>query len=177
MLGPSHEPAGHRRLGGPCRGLLNADPDWFQSSRVAARGQLGQHSLQRELAQQLGGGDRLVSRDRQLPAAVGGTDSGPTHPDPPAAQGHLAGLAAMTDRGPIQVMAALGADQPGNVLGKHGLQHLQAGPNRQGEQALAGGAGQLGDRDAYLLGELELGVVSPGGAVGILRHGGPLLVE
>jgi len=74
-------------------------------------------------------------------------------------------------------VAALGADQPGDILGQHGLEHLQAGPNRQGEQALAGSAGQLGDRDAYLLGELELAMVNPGGAVGILRHGGPLLVE
>jgi hypothetical protein len=38
-------------------------------------------------------------------------------------------------------VAALGADQPGYVLGEHGLQHLQAGPDRQGEQALAGGSG------------------------------------
>jgi putative intracellular protease/amidase len=56
-------------------------------------------------------------------------------------------------------VAALGADQPVDILGQHGLQHLQAGPNRRGEQALAGSAGQLGDRDAYLLGELELAMV------------------
>jgi hypothetical protein len=29
----------------------------------------------------------------------------------------------------------------------------------------------------HLLGQLELGVVGGGGAAGILRHGGPLLVE
>jgi hypothetical protein len=38
------------------------------------------------------------------------------------------------------------------------------------------GAGQLGDRDVDLLGQLQLGTVD-GGLVGILRHGGPLLVE
>jgi hypothetical protein len=50
-------------------------------------------------------------------------------------------------------------------------------PYRQREQALAGGAGQLADRDGHLLGQLKLSTVSSGGAVGILRHGGPLLVE
>ena len=83
----------------------------------------------------------------------------------------------MPDRGPVRVVAALGADQPGDILREHDLQHLQAGPHRQGEQALAGGAGKLGDRDGHLLGQLQLSMVGGGGAVGILRHGGPLLVE
>jgi hypothetical protein len=83
----------------------------------------------------------------------------------------------MTDRGPIQVVAALEADQPGHVLGEHGLEHLQARPDRQGEQALTGGTGQLGHRDGHPLGQLQLSLVGGGGAVGILRHGGPLLVE
>ena len=83
----------------------------------------------------------------------------------------------MPHRRPRRVVAALGADQPGDVFGEHGLEHLQAGPDRQGEQPLAGGAGQLGDRNGHLLGQLELGLVGRGGAVGILRHGGPLLVE
>jgi hypothetical protein len=50
-------------------------------------------------------------------------------------------------------------------------------PTRQGEQALAGGAGKLGNSQRHLLGQLELGVVGRGRAVGILRHGGPVLVE
>jgi hypothetical protein len=83
----------------------------------------------------------------------------------------------MADRCPVGVVAALGADQPGDVFGQHGLEHLQARPDRQREQALAGGASKLGDRDAHLPGQLEFGTVSGGGAVGILRHGGPLLVE
>jgi len=83
----------------------------------------------------------------------------------------------MTDRGPLREVAALGADQPGNVLGEHGLKHLQAGPDRQSEQALAGGAGQLSDRDGHLLGQVTQDLVGGGGVVGILRHGGPLLVE
>jgi hypothetical protein len=83
----------------------------------------------------------------------------------------------MADCRPGRVVAALGADQPVDILGEHGLEHLQAGPDCQGKQPLPGGAGQLGDRYGDLLGQLELGVVGGGGAVGILRHGGPLLVE
>ena len=82
----------------------------------------------------------------------------------------------MAHRGPLREVAALGADQPGDVLVEHGLQHLQAGPHRQGEQPLAGGAGKLGDGNANPFGQVQ-SLISGGGAVGILRHGGPLLVE
>jgi hypothetical protein len=56
-------------------------------------------------------------------------------------------------------VAALGANQPGDVLVQHRLhrlhrlqhlqhlQHLQPHPNRQREQALPSGAGKLGNRD------------------------------
>ena len=74
-------------------------------------------------------------------------------------------------------MATLGADQPSDVGGEHHLKHLQARPNGQHQQPLPGSAGQLGDRDGHVLGQLEFGTVAGGGAVGILRHGGPLLVE
>src|SRR4029453_11551017 len=47
----------------------------------------------------------------------------------------------------------------------------------QGEQSLASGAGQFGDRDGHLLGQVSQDLVGGGGVVGILRHGGPLLVE
>jgi hypothetical protein len=79
--------------------------------------------------------------------------------------------------GTVGVVAALGSDQPGNVSGQHGLEHLQARPDRQGQQALAGDAGQLGNRNGHLLGQLDLRVLGRGRSVGILRHGGPLLVE
>jgi hypothetical protein len=74
-------------------------------------------------------------------------------------------------------VAAFGADQPDDVLLQHGLQHLQAGSHGQGQQPLAGGAGQFGHRDGHPLRQLRCGVIERGGALGILRHGGPLLVE
>jgi hypothetical protein len=67
-------------------------------------------------------------------------------------------------------MAALGPDQPGEVLGEHGLQRLQAGPHRQGEQPLAGGAGKLGGRDVTRSGS-DADLVGGGRVVGILRRG------
>jgi hypothetical protein len=82
----------------------------------------------------------------------------------------------VANRRPVGVVAAPGTDQPDDVLGEQGLKHLQARSHRQSQEALAGGAGQLGDRDGDLLGQLQLSTVD-GGLVGILRHGGPLLVE
>ena len=93
----------------------------------------------------------------------------PADPHAAAAEGYLAGVGAVPHGGAVGVVAALGADQPGDVLGQQGLQHLQARAHRQGEQALAGSAGQLGNRQRHLLRQLELGVVGGGGAVGILR--------
>ena len=83
----------------------------------------------------------------------------------------------MAHCGPLREVAALGPDQPGDVLGEHGLKHLQAGPHGQGQQPLTGGAGKLGDRNGHLLGQVTQGLIGGGGVVGILRHGGPLLVE
>ena len=66
-------------------------------------------------------------------------------------------------------MAALGTDQPLDILSKHDLQHLQASSNSQREQALAGGTGQLGERDRDPFGQDQLG--SDGqGRMRILRH-------
>jgi hypothetical protein len=48
----------------------------------------------------------------------------------------------------IAVVATLGTNQPGDVLGQQRLEHLQARAHGQGEQPLAGGAGQLGNRSA-----------------------------
>ena len=118
----------------------------------------------------------MVAGHRQLTGAIGGADPWPADRYPPAAERHLPLVGAVADRGSVGVVAALGADQPGDVLLHQQLHHLQARPDRQREQALTGGAGKLGDRDGHLLGQLELGAVSSG-VVGILRHGGPLLVE
>jgi hypothetical protein len=68
---PGDEPTRDRRLGGPRTGPLDTAADRFQPGRVAARRQLGQHPLQRQLAQQLGRGEGLVGRHRHLTGAVG----------------------------------------------------------------------------------------------------------
>jgi hypothetical protein len=152
VLGGGHEAAGDRRLRGARGSLGDLGADRFQPGWVAARRELGEHPLQRELVQQVGGGERLVGRHGQLSGATSGADPGPADPHPPAAEGHLARFGAMADRDAVGVVAALGADQPSDVLGEHGLEHLQARPNRQGQQTLAGGASQLSNRDRDLLG-------------------------
>jgi hypothetical protein len=50
-------------------------------------------------------------------------------------------------------------------------------PHRQGQPSLTGGAGQFGHGHGHPLGQVIQGLVGGGSALGILRHGGPLLVE
>ena len=157
--------------------MLDLGADRLQPSRIPPRRQLGQHPLQRQLVQQLAGGKRLVARHRHLPGPVGGADPRSAHPHPAAAKGDLAGLGAVPYRSPLGVVTAPGADQPGDILFEHGVQHLQSGADRQREQSLAGGAGKLGNRDGDRGGQLQLRLVGGAGVMGILRHGGPLLVE
>ena len=75
----------------------------------------------------------------------------------------------MTNRSTVGVVAASGADQPVNVGVQETVEHAQAGPHREGEQTLPGGAGQLAQRDRDLLGQDQLGVGGQG-RVRILRH-------
>jgi len=73
--------------------------------------------------------------------AVGSADPRPVGPDAAAAEGDLAGLGAVADRGPSGVVASFGTGQPLDVSLQQTSQHPQASPHRKGEQALAGGAG------------------------------------
>jgi hypothetical protein len=66
MLGGGHEPAGHRRPGGPRTRRFGSAADRLQPMVVAAGGQLGQHPLQGELVQQLAGSERLPGGQGQL---------------------------------------------------------------------------------------------------------------
>ena len=75
----------------------------------------------------------------------------------------------MTNRGTVGVVAASGADQPVNVGVQETVEHAQAGPHREGEQTLPGGAGQLAQRDRDLFGQDKLGSGRQG-RVRILRH-------
>jgi hypothetical protein len=168
-FGRGDEPAGDRRPGGPRARLFGSAADWLQPGLVVAGRQLGQHPFQRQLVEQLAAGERLPGGQSQLSGAVGGADPRAVDPHPAAAEGDFAGLGAVTDRGPVGLMAALGAGQPLDVGVQQALQHAQAGPNGKGEQALAGGAGQLGERDRDPFGQHQLGVGGQG-RVRMLGH-------
>jgi hypothetical protein len=57
-LGGGGEPARHRRLAHRRSGILGGMPCWLQAAHVTAGRQPGQHLLQRELPEDLGGGNR-----------------------------------------------------------------------------------------------------------------------
>jgi hypothetical protein len=59
-------------------------------------------------------------------------------------------------------VATLGVDQPVDISLKQAPQHPQAGPHGEGQQALPGGAGQLGERDVDLFRQHQLGVGDQG---------------
>jgi hypothetical protein len=153
----------------PGRLLLNTTADRLQPDRVAAGRQLGQHPLQGQLVQQLAAGERLPGGQSQLSDAVGGADPRPVDPNPSAAESDLAGLGAVADRDPVGLMAALGAGQPLHVGVQQAPQHAQAGPHGKGEQALAGGAGQLSQRHRNPFRQHQLGIGGQG-RLRILRH-------
>ena len=75
----------------------------------------------------------------------------------------------MADRDPVGLMTTLGANQPVDIGLQQASQHAQAGPHREGEEALAGGAGQLGERDRDPFGQHQFGSGRQG-RVRILRH-------
>ena len=72
----------------------------------------------------------------------------------------------MAHRGPVGVVPAARADQPVHLDGQHRLEHLQPGTDRQGEQALPGGASELGKGDGDLVGQGQLGRGRLAGSVG-----------
>jgi hypothetical protein len=158
VLGRGHEPARHRRLRGPGGGLLHRAADRLKANLIATGRELSKHPLQGELVQQLGGGERLPGGQGQLGGAVGAADPRPVDPHTPAAEGDLAGLGAVADRGTGGVVAPFGAGQPLDVSVQQASQHPQAGPHREREEAFAGRAGQLAQRDRDLLGQDQLGI-------------------
>ena len=174
MLGSGHEPAENRRLGGARRGLLNADPDWFQAGRVAAGGQLGQHSLQCQLIQQLGRGERLVvgTGSFQVPSAE--RTQGRTDPYAAAAEGHLARLAACRTAARAGLWRPLGPTNRATSSSSMAWSTCRPVPTASASSTSRAALASSATDQGHLLGQLELSTVSNGGAVGILRHGGPL---
>jgi hypothetical protein len=76
---PGNEPSRDRRLARALRGLAGLLADRLEAEPVAARGQLAQHPLQRQLLRQIRRRERLIRRHRNLRRAVGGTDPRPPH--------------------------------------------------------------------------------------------------
>jgi hypothetical protein len=103
-----------------------ASPWWRSVGSTAC-----QHPLQGQPVQQLGRGECRPGRHSQLGGADGAAHPRPIHPHPAAAQGDPAGLGAVTDRGPVGMVAALGTGQPVHLGGQHDLEHPQADPYGQ----------------------------------------------
>src|SRR6266487_3794646 len=178
-LSRGHEPAGHRRLAGGRGRLLDGLPGGLQAIAVAARRQSGEHLLQRQPAQDLGGGEQVIAGQVQLTGPVGGPHPRPLDGDAPPAHSDRPGPGAMPVTRAVRIVPAVRPAQPLGVLAEHGGHHLQPGPHSQGQQALLRRLGDLGHRYDHLLwdGDLLQQRAGPGTAAILLigvAHGGPL---
>jgi hypothetical protein len=178
-LGGGDEPARYCRLRRRGGTALHRLPGGLQPAGVAARRQPGEHPLQRQLAEDLGGGKQVIAGQVQLAGPVSGPHPRPDHRDAAPAQGHRPGLAAVPVPGPARVVLAARPAQPPGVLGEHGGHHLHPRAHGQGQQALLRRLGYLGHRHDHLLrhGNLNRCRVSLGTAAVLLvgvAHGGPL---
>ena len=153
---------------------LGARSDRLQPDRVAAGRQPGEHPVQRHPPQDLGVGEQLVGRPPAArPEPSTARIRGRCDRDPAPAQAHRPGAVAVPGRGPLGVVAALGPAHRGHVRFHDRGHHLQAGPDREGQQALAHLTGQLGQRHAHRVGHGGLARVDLLVLV-VLAHGGPL---
>ena len=175
-LGHLHEPPRDRGPRGGRRSLRDALPDRFQAHRVPAGRQARQHPFHRHPPEDLGGGEQFVGRHRKLSGAVHRPDPRALHTDPAPAQGHRPGPGAVTDRDPLGVVAPARAGQRGHV-GVHQRAHdLQAGADRQREQALTHVLGDVSHHHAHPVRHSQFERVTRAALLPLvlLGHGGPL---
>jgi hypothetical protein len=96
---------------------------WLLGGRSLIPSYSGDHAAALELIRR---GQSHGSRGANVAvqAWLAAADPRPFDPNAAATEGDPAGLGAVTDRGPVGLMAALGTDQPVDILSKHDLQHL-----------------------------------------------------
>ena len=143
-----HKPARHRRLRRGLGGLLDVVADGFERDRVAARGDPREHARHDALGQLVGGRERRVGLEWYLTlrgvVACDGAHPRAAHRHAAATQRHAGRLAAVAVHAALGVVAALGADQFGDLGGHQLGQHLQADSRGCREQALAHVRGERG---------------------------------
>src|ERR1035441_4912628 len=78
----------------------------------------------------------LIGRQRHLTLAVRSPGPRPLDPNPAATQGHLTRLMAVTNRGPIEIVAALRPDDLLDLLFHQLRQHTEPDTDAEREQTL-----------------------------------------
>ncbi len=86
------------------------------SAPVAPARDPGEHPLEDDARERVTVGEVAVHGKADLAGAVGGAYPGALDPDPPPAEGDLAGLVAVAHGLSLGVMAALGADDLGDIF-------------------------------------------------------------
>ncbi len=133
LAGALDEGARDHRLAHRARIGLDLDTNRLPSAPVAPARDPGEHPLEDDARERIAVGEVAVHGKADLAgAAGGGAYPGALDPDPPPAEGDLAGLVAVAHSSSLGVMAALGADDLSDLLFHQLGQAAQAEADRQG---------------------------------------------
>ena len=115
----------------------------------------------------------LVHRKPELPGTVGCPDPGAFHADPATTKGDLAGLVAVANRAAIRVVAALWADDLGDLLFHQLGQDAEPNAHRERQKALSRDSDKRSKRLLDAWWQWAFGVHA--GLTGryLVLHGGP----
>ncbi len=125
---------------------LDLGTNRLPSAPVAPVRDPGEHPLEDDARERVTVGEVAVHGKADLAGAVGGAYPGALDPDPPPAEGDLAGLVAMAHGLSLGVMAALGADDLADLFFHQLGQHTETDADRQRHEPLLGDAHQLPER-------------------------------
>ncbi len=125
---------------------LDLGTNRLPSAPVAPARDPGEHPLEDDGRERVAVGEVAVHGKADLAGAVGGAYPGALDPDPPPAEGGLAGLVAVAHGLSLGVMAALGADDLADLFFHQLGQHIETDADRQRHEPLLGDAHQLPER-------------------------------
>jgi hypothetical protein len=140
------ELAADRRLRRRARIVLERLADRLLRARVAARRDAGEHPLEHHPGERVAVGEVRVGPKRHLTGRIRGSRPRPLDRDAAAAERHRAGLVSVADRDALAVVPALRPHDLIDFLFDQLGQDAEPDADRQREQPLLRGTGQLAER-------------------------------
>ena len=143
--------------------------DGLGGAPKAACRDAGEHPLEHDPAQRIAVGEVRVGGERNLALTVSRAHPRSLDRSAATAERHLPGLAAVADSRALGVVLSVWSDDLVDLLAHQLVQHAEPDADRQREQPLLCGAGQLTERLLHPFGQL-LEAVLLADRVGILLY-------